>query len=528
MTSEAEQAFEEGRAALLAADRKRAMAGFLMALALKPEEHRYQVAALDSLATATGYTSLPPAVLEALKVCAENPKLDLQPLAMVVRTLLAHHPKRAAWLALTHETDSEELETALPSGLLDDVFTDPLVRAVLEHAVNISFDLEDILTRLRRHALTRHTQGLPSHLLDAHGAFFEAMVAQASRCDYAWAETDEERALLDGLSRSDEDQRMARVYRRDQTDITDFETLTHLGDATSRAVQEQYTAYPYPRWERVPPAERYSLGTFLAAKFPQETFPERFNGPVTGLSAGCGTGRGPAILLSTLKDLALTAMDLSPSSLSYAKRKLAELDLPVARIGLGDILNVDALDQSFDLIETSGVLHHMADPQAGLNALCRVLKPDGVIRIALYSEQARKAVVAARQWILDEGISDTPDGVRQARQLLRQLPDAHPAKPVMDTSEYFVLSGLHDLIFNVQEHRFTPRQLARLIDNAGLRLIGFDIEDRAIKNMYADTYPADGPQINLDNWQAFEEKHPDTFAEMYQFWCRPVGDGTTN
>jgi len=26
------------------------------------------------------------------------------------------------------------------------------------------------------------------------------------------------------------------------------------------------------------------------------------------------------------------------------------------------------------------------------------------------------------------------------------------------------------------------------------------------------------PNINLENWARFEEKHPTTFAGMYQFW----------
>ena len=38
-----------------------------------------------------------------------------------------------------------------------------------------------------------------------------------------------------------------------------------------------------------------------------------------------------------------------------------------------------ALGRTFDLIVCTGVLHHLADPDAGLRALRSVLKPDGVM-----------------------------------------------------------------------------------------------------------------------------------------------------
>jgi hypothetical protein len=29
---------------------------------------------------------------------------------------------------------------------------------------------------------------------------------------------------------------------------------------------------------------------------------------------------------------------------------------------------------------------------------------------------------------------------------------------------------------------------------------------------------------NLEHWHAFETRHPDTFAGMYQFWLTPKGN----
>ena len=88
------------------------------------------------------------------------------------------------------------------------------------------------------------------------------------------------------------------------------------------------------------------------------------------------------------------AIDLSLSSLCYAKRKTpAEL---AERIDYAqaDILNLASIDRSFDVIDACGVLHHMADPLQGWRILLTLLRPGGVMHLAFYSETGRSDVVA--------------------------------------------------------------------------------------------------------------------------------------
>ena len=48
------------------------------------------------------------------------------------------------------------------------------------------------------------------------------------------------------------------------------------------------------------------------------------------------------------------------------------------------------LNKKFDIIESAGVLHHMADPVAGWRTLTNCLKPNGLMKIGLYSNLARQ------------------------------------------------------------------------------------------------------------------------------------------
>ena len=36
--------------------------------------------------------------------------------------------------------------------------------------------------------------------------------------------------------------------------------------------------------------------------------------------------------------------------------------------------------------------------------------------------------------------------------------------------------------------------------------------------LYKNYFREDEKQTNLQNWARFEEKHPNTFGGMYQFW----------
>ena len=65
----------------------------------------------------------------------------------------------------------------------------------------------------------------------------------------------------------------------------------------------------------------------------------------------------------------MLAIDLSLSSLAYAKRQTEELGITSIKYMQGDILKLKKLDKQFDIIESVGVLHHMDNPMDGWTAL---------------------------------------------------------------------------------------------------------------------------------------------------------------
>src|SRR5690606_7260716 len=112
--------------------------------------------------------------------------------------------------------------------------------------------------------------------------------------------------------------------------------------------------------------------------------------PVRALNAGCGTGQHPIDMALRIADLDLLAIDLSLASLAYARRKAHDMGLANIRFAQADILQMGGHPDRFDLIESTGVLHHLRDPEAGLAILAGLLAPGGIMRLALYSEAGRR------------------------------------------------------------------------------------------------------------------------------------------
>src|SRR5690606_18599273 len=92
-----------------------------------------------------------------------------------------------------------------------------------------------------------------------------------------------------------------------------------ITDSTSIRVQEQYEEFPYPRWDRVPVIIKNKIPAPLAHKKKQLA-----DSPPRILIAGGGTGWEPLLVATRFPAADITAIDLSLSSLAYARMKALE------------------------------------------------------------------------------------------------------------------------------------------------------------------------------------------------------------
>jgi SAM-dependent methyltransferase len=296
--------------------------------------------------------------------------------------------------------------------------------------------------------------------------------------------------------------------------------ITPIADGTSLNVQAQYEDHPYPRWVGLPPAApAASIDESFRRNFPFSRY--RSTGKSSELDiliAGCGTGHHSILFAQSHPRARILAVDLSLSSLCYAKQKTRAMKITNIEYAQADILELGQLGRSFDVISSGGVLHHLADPEQGWRILLSLLRSNGCMHVGLYSELARRHIVAAQNWLVERGYSSSPQDIRRARPDLQgNARDLH-LNDVLRLPDFYSISECRDLLFPTQESRFTISRIKAFLDANGLEFLGFNIDDR-VRDQFSRRFSRQ-QEPDLQLWDQFEVDNPDTFAGMYQFWVQ--------
>jgi len=297
--------------------------------------------------------------------------------------------------------------------------------------------------------------------------------------------------------------------------------LGEISDDVSHKVRAQYEENPYPRWVKTGIPKKVKSISKICAELNLHLHSKSIKNVIAPavLVAGCGTGQHSIETASRYSDCQVTAVDLSLASLAYAKRKTTELGIANLEYLQADILRLDQLEQKFDIIESVGVLHHMDEPMAGWRVLTNLLKPGGLMCIGLYSELARHDIVEVRKEITLMRVGTSESEIRKFRRSLAESNNKNH-QLLTKSSDFFNISSLRDLIFHVQEHRFTLLQIKKCLDEFGLKFCGFENKDNILN--FREVHGEEADIYDLALWHQYEESNPRAFAAMYQFWCQKL------
>jgi 2-polyprenyl-3-methyl-5-hydroxy-6-metoxy-1,4-benzoquinol methylase len=309
----------------------------------------------------------------------------------------------------------------------------------------------------------------------------------------------------------------------ENADRVNIPALTPIDDALSMRVQSQYEENPYPRWTIAPEVKPTTIAHFLRDRLgvaPTGWQDDRTDTEI--LIAGCGTGFHSIDTALRFPGARILAIDVSRASLAFARRESRALHLTNIDYAQADILELSALDRRFDIIETVGVLHHLADPMAGWRALLSLLRPDGLMFVGLYSALARQSLVAARTFIAERGYRPTPDDIRTCRQELIA------SGWIPQFRDFSSTSGCRDLLFHVMEHQFTIPQIKAFLDANHLKFLGFEQLPAGAQEQFQLQFPGADSIRDLTAWHDFEQQHPLTFGNMYFFWIQKTDEAESS
>ena len=201
------------------------------------------------------------------------------------------------------------------------------------------------------------------------------------------------------------------------------------------------------------------------------------------LVAGGGTGDHTIFLAEQLRDYdaCLTYIDISRTSLDIARERARVRELDNIEWHHGSILDLPSLGFApFDFVSCTGVLHHLPEPERGLEALRSILAPQGAMSLMLYGRVGRLSIYAGQELmrLVNEGVDDPKLKTQYARGVLQGLPQTNWLLRGGDPKEVLTSflddeSNLYDTLLHEQDRAYSVLEIYELLGGADLELIEF-------------------------------------------------------
>ncbi|MBO0679430.1 class I SAM-dependent methyltransferase [Mycolicibacterium sp. S2-37] len=241
-------------------------------------------------------------------------------------------------------------------------------------------------------------------------------------------------------------------------------------DPRADVVTRQYEQYRYPdpimdleawtedNWQWFDPSHAHRV-----------LWPDRdYKHDADILIAGCGTNQA-AVFAFNNRDAKVLAVDVSQPSLDHQQYLKDKHNLSNLELRLLPIEELPTLGRQFDLVVSTGVLHHMADPLQGMRALGECVRPDGVIGVMLYAKYGRLGVEILQSVCRDLELGQNEPSVRKVRQALELLPADHPLRGYLRIAPDLQYdAGLVDTFLHGRDRNYTVDDCLELVADAGL------------------------------------------------------------
>ena len=186
------------------------------------------------------------------------------------------------------------------------------------------------------------------------------------------------------------------------------------------------------------------------------------------LIAGCGTSQAAKHALRW-PEARVTGVDFSATSIRHTEALKRRYDLDNLEVHQLPVERVGELGASFDQIVCTGVLHHLASPRVGLEALRDVLRPGGAMHLMVYAPYGRTGVYMLQEFCRRVGIQATAEGIHDLVAALGALPPGHPlANLLREAPDFRHEAALADALLHPQDRAYSVPQLFELLEAEGL------------------------------------------------------------
>jgi len=235
------------------------------------------------------------------------------------------------------------------------------------------------------------------------------------------------------------------------------------------------------------------------------------------LDAGCGTGVSTDYLCHLNPGSSVLAVDISAGALEVARERTRRSGAAKAvrelRIEQRSLLDL-AGEGPFDYINSVGVLHHLREPEAGLQSLAGLLRPGGLLHLFLYADGGRWEIHRTQRALARLAVGSGAEGLRLGRQLLAELPEGnrlrqhHERRWIVDTAAD---ANFADMYLHPQETSYNLDRLLAFVASAGLEFAGFSNPEvwSPARLLSGELLERAQGLSQLEQWNLVEELDPD-------------------